>query len=44
MNTINIADILPCIIKNVELLYSGHHRDLKKISSIERCPLHRVFA
>ena len=25
----------------VKLLYSGHHRDLEKVSAIERCPLHR---
>ena len=27
-----------------EPLYSGHHRDLKKMSAIERCPLRRGFA
>ena len=27
-----------------EPLYSGHHRDLKKMSAIEWSPLHRDFA
>ena len=26
----------------VKPLYSGHHRDFKIVSVIERCPLHRV--
>ena len=26
-------------ITTVKPLYSGHHRDLKKVSAIERCPL-----
>ena len=28
----------------VEPVYSGHHRNLKKMSAIESCPLHRGFA
>ena len=28
----------------MEPLYSGQHRDLKKMSAIERCPLHKGFA
>ena len=42
MANINIRNA--SIRSTVEPLYSGHHWDLKKMSSIERCPPHRGFA
>ena len=42
MTNINIRNA--SIRNTVEPLYGRHHRDLKKMSAIERCPLHRGFA
>ena len=30
-------------VTTVEPLYSGHHRDLEKVSAVKRCPLSRGF-
>ena len=32
---------LKAMKNTVKPLYSGHHQDCKKVSAIERCPLHR---
>ena len=42
MTNINMRNA--SIRNTVEPLYSGHHRDLKKMSATERCPLHSGFA